>query len=317
MKFLSIRCQLFSCFIPLSLLLLLASGLTLSAQNVDYRILHDQPVSPRLSVNLDLFSMDMGVKNLDGTSFNIGTFGYFEPLDRISVQWNVKKSFLTLGKLGFKDYPGNLDASLGACLMLQKKTVIKPTRIVLSRKYKGSTFSTNVSGDRVETRTEEVTFISVPANRHIQRGFRGGLYFKRGAFASDNIESTSLDEMSLTSLGLYAGLTARSLKNVFVATSSHGVQFNSIGDDFALDLLFIPVNVFRDLNADKMLVSDQVKSSLGKLPVGFRLVWLRYQIAQKEQTGKRFGYAGSFEAGYKPYQGWFIGASCGITLIKK
>jgi|GEM_PF-2034774 len=300
----------------LGLFTLWGNGQHALSQNVDYKILYDDPVAPKLSINLDLISMDMGVKNLDGSSINIGTFGYFEPVAALGAQWNIKKSILSLGKLGYKEFPGNLDASLGGYFMLQRKTVTKSTRIILSREYKGTTYSKNVSGDRMKTTTEEVTFITIPAKRYVQRGLRGGFYFKRGAFTSENVEIPGIDEMSLTSMGVYGGITARSIKNVFIETSTNGVQYNSIGDDFALDVLFIPVNSFRDLNDDNNPVGDQVRTTLGNFPLGFRLVWLRYQVEGKAKTGKKFGYAGSFEGGYKPYQGWYIGFSYGITLVK-
>lgn len=303
----------------LFLSLLLTSAVM--AQNVNYKVLHDGAPQPRLNVNLEYMSLDMGVSNLDGTSFNLGLFGFFEPVSGLGAQFNIKKAYLTLGKLGYKDYPGNLDMSLGGYLMLSNRSVKKPTRVILKREYKGSEFSTNVMGDRVEKRTEEITFITVPATRTIQRGLRGGLYLKRGPFNAEDVEigdlTSPIDEMGLTSMGVYAGVTSRNLKNIFLNTSTNGVQYNSIGDDFALDVLFVPVNVFRDLNDENANVSQEVKSALGKLPLGFRIGWYRYQIEQKARTGKKFGGSMSFEAGYRPYQGFFINAGLGLTLIKK
>ncbi|HHG84005.1 MAG TPA: hypothetical protein ENJ82_04585 [Bacteroidetes bacterium] len=292
---------------------LILGSLNLNAQNIQYKTLYDQPPHPRFNVNVDLINLDMGVKNLDGTSANIGTFGFYEPVEGIGAQFNIKKSIFALGKMGYKDYPGNLDVSLGGYLMLQNKSRKKPTKVSLNKEYKGSQYSTNVYGDRVETRTELETFVKVPANRFIQRGVRAGYYMKRGPFKSDEFG----EEMSLTSIGLYAGITARSIKNVFIETAKYGIKYNSVGDDIALDFLFVPVNVFRDLNNNKENISPAVKTALGNFPLGFRIGWYRYQVEQKARTGKKFGGAISAEAGYKPYQGFFINASYAITMVKK
>lgn len=301
----------------LSLFLSLAlffSGIALG-QSTKYKVLHDNPPQPRLNINLEYFHLDMGVKNLDGMSFNVGSFGFFEPVPGLGLQYNLKKSILTLGKLGYKDFPGNLELNLGGYLMPMNTIKVKNTRVVLKTEYKGSEYSTNVSGDRVETRHEEVTFLTLPASRRVMKGVRGGLYFKRGGFLNDDLDL--FDEMALTSLGVYGGLSLRSIKNIFVDVEGYGVQFNSIGDDIVLDMLFVPINVFRDLNDDtRPVVSPQVKDALGGFPLGFRIGWYRYQIEQRARTGKKFGMAAGFEAGLKPYQGPFITASLGITIVK-
>lgn len=293
---------------------------SLHAQQTSYKVLHNGAPIPKLNINLEYFTFDFGAKNLDGGSFNVGTFGFFEPVGGIGVQWNLKRSLFTLGALGYSDYPANLDVSAGGYFMFQNRTLTKPTKVVLNKEYKGSDYSRNVSGDWVETRTEEVTFMMVPAERTVQTGLRGGYYMKRGPFTAD-LENESLAnplyEMSLTSVGLYAGLTRRVLKGIFIDTESHGVQFNSIGDDFALDLIFVPVNVFGDLNADGANVSETVKGQLGNFPLGFRIGWYRYQIEQKSRTGKKFGMSMSAEAGIKPYQGFFANAGLGLTIVKR
>ncbi len=299
---------------------LLSSSL-FAQSNTSYKVLHDGPPNPTLNINLEYFGLDMGVKNIDGASFNVGTHGFFEPVDGIGAQWNLKRSFLTFGRVGSELYPANLDLSAGGYFMFQTKTVQKPTKVVLKSEYKGSEYSRNIQGDLVETRTEEVTFMTIPAQRTLQTGFRGGYYMKRGPFNSDDIESESLSsplyEMSLTSIGIYAGLTRRSLKNVFIDVDGYGVQFNSIGDDYALDLIFVPVNVFRDLNNEGENVSATVKDQLGNFPIGFRIGWYRYQIEKKSRTGKKFGLSASFEGGIKPYQGIFFNGGLGLTLVKQ
>ena len=294
---------------------------SLFAQQTSYRLLHDGAPSPKLNLNLEFFTIDLGTSNIDGGSFNLGATGFFQPVSNLGVQWNVKRSLWTFGALSHEDAAANLDISAGGYFFLNSKEVKKPTKVTLKTEYKGSEYSRNVSGDLVEKRTEEVTFMMVPANRTISNGVRAGYYMKRGPFANDNLESEGFDQplnyFSLTSMGAYVGLTRRSLKNVFVDVDGYGVQYNSIGDDFALDLLIVPVNIFRDLDADKENVSPIVRDQLGGIPLGFRIGWYRYQIEKRTRTGKRFGMSTSIEAGIKPYQGIFFNGGIGLTIIKR
>jgi hypothetical protein len=302
------------------LLCLLISAGSIAAQQVKYKLIHDNPPTPRLNINLEYFNIDVGVNNLDGMSFNIGSFGYFEPTPGIGLQYNFKKSIFTFGKLGNEGLPGNLDLSAGGYLFFQNKVVKKPTKVVLKNEYKGTTYSTNWKGEMVKTTHEEVTFMTIPAQRRIMRGLRAGYYMKRGPFGGDfegDVPFSTSTPLGLTSIGVYAGVTMRSIKNVFIDTPDYGVQFNSIGDDFVLDLLIVPVNIFRDPNNETAPnVSEAVRESLGSNPFGLRIGWYRSQIEKKAVTGKKFGMAAGFEAGFKPYQGLFFNGSLGITIIK-
>ncbi|MEM0999336.1 MAG: hypothetical protein AAGN35_19925 [Bacteroidota bacterium] len=305
-------------FLPAFLLLFA----TAFGQQINYKIIHDEPAQPRVNINLEYFNIDMGINNIDGASFNVGSFGFVEPVTGIGGQYNFKIGLLTFGKLGAEAIPGNLELSVGGYLMLQNKIVKKPTRVILNREYKGTEYSRNYKGELIKTTTEEYTFLSVPARRRTMRGVRAGFYLKRGPFASDefpeDVTFNASDPLGLTSMGLYAGVTARTIKSVFIDTPTHGVQFNSIGDDLVLDLLVIPVNVFRDVTAEaRPNISQEVRDALGGNPFGFRIGWYRYQVDKKDRTGKKFGLAAGFEAGVKPYQGIFFNGSLGLTIIKK
>lgn len=285
------------------------------------QILYDSPPDPKINVNFEYFNVDMGVKNIDGASFNIGTFGFVEPVSKIGFNWMVRKSIFTFGALG-ADVPGNLEINAGAYSWLGSNTVVKPTKVVLNKEYKGSEYNINSSGDIVETRTEAVTFVHVPAHRLIKKGLRAGFYMKNGPMGTDNVETGELslpyDGLGLTTMGVYAGVSSRSIKNIFIKEATHGVQFNSIGDDFYADVMILPVNIFRDMGTDgNPVVTDVVKNSLGSFPLGFRIGWQRYQVEKKLRTGKTLGMAAAFEAGFKPYQGVFFNGSLGFTLVKK
>ena len=242
--------------------------------------------------------------------------------DKIAVNYSVKKSLLALGRLGFKDYPGNFELNLGGTYTLLEKNSVKKTRVILNREYAGTYTTTNYKGQTVSSRVETITYTVIPAKRYTAIGARGGYYMKRGAFgfgneASDRGLDTPIDETALTSVGLYAGLFKRSIKNVFIETKDYGVQYNSIGDDISFDLLLVPVNNFSDLNNESADVTEPIKTVLGNSPIGFRIGWTRYQVEKKSRTGKKFGGSKSFEVGLKPFQGLFFNAAWAITLVKQ
>ena len=288
------------------------------AQNVEYKVLYDNPdVKPWLNVNLDILQLDMGISNIDGFSFNIGSFGFFEPVERIGVNYNIKFPWLTAGKLGNKNYPSNFDLDLGGYFGLISYSKNKKTQIILKKEYKGSAYSNN-SNNRP---TETVTFIMAPAQQKVYIGARAGIIYKKGPFnyghyQDDMFYLGEVDETALSSFGFYAGIYKRRLRNVFLDVTGYGTRFNSIGDDFYLDALIYASNRFTDI-ITKADVTDYINTNAGASPIGFRVGWMRYQIEKKSRTGKMFGGSAKFEGGYKPYQGWFVSGGIAITLIKK
>lgn len=305
------------------LIILLCLGLfsQAKAQNMQYKTLYDNPdKKPWMSINLNLFQLDMGVSNLDGTSFNIGTFGFIEPIDRVGIDYNFNKSWLTLGKISNTEYPSNLDLNIGGYFkILTNKKSGKKTKVVLKTEYSGTTYSTNYKGEGVNTRTETVTYVMVPGSRYSEMSVRAGLYYKRGPYNFDAIEPDGYDgdlaELGLTSVGSYGGIQFTWVKNLFIDADGYGVQYNSIGDDIYIDALLIS-NSFRDVNMDNADVNAVVEAAQNASPIGFRIGWRRYQIEKKKRTGKNFGLCALFEAGMKPYQGFFINGGIGLTIIK-
>lgn len=295
--------------ILLTSLLLSLCALTF-AQTVNYEIIKDAPYEPKISVNLDLFNMDLNTDisnlRLDNISMNLGLFGYVKLIDRLDIDFNVHKSWLTLGKIGYKEYPGNTELNAGGNLWLSKKEVVKNVKVVLKQTQNSSSTTT--------------TFIEAPV-KHMKRfGVRGGLYSKTGPFNfkeySGDDGSSSIEQTKISSFGIYAGVNFRSISNFIIKDDVYGRSFNSGGRDIYFEGLFVPVNRFKDLNNNNANVSETVRDFKTTLPVGFRIGYRTYQVEKKEFTGKKFGMCGIGEFGYKPYQGWFLTAGFGLTLVK-
>ena len=61
---------------------------------------------------------------------------------------------------------------------------------------------------------------------------------------------------------------------------------------------------------------DAAKEAIGSLPIGFRIGLNTFQGEKKDRTDKKFGMSTNYEAGYRPYIGWYVSAGLGITLVK-
>lgn len=291
-------------------------------QNVQYRVLSNEPpVSPRFSLNADLFQLDVPLFRIDSYSVNAGLWGYFEPVhEKIGVQFLARKSYLALGRLGYKKFPGNLELEAGGYLVLRNYVKNKQTKVTLKKEYSGTTYSTNVSGDRVGTRTEIETYILVPSDKKKYLMARGGAYFKRFGMStthiSDKDESfAGPDYIAYNSAGIYAGINLRTITSLFIETDEYGVQFNSIGQDLYADVLILPVNTFTDTETGES-ASDVIKNATKSFPVGFRAGYKLFQVDKRAKTGKTFGMSATAEVGYKPYAGFTLAAGIGMTFVK-
>ncbi len=292
--------------------MVLLSVVSYFGQNeVKYSVISDQPPEPTLNINLSLLDFDFSTKNLDGASLNIGAFGFARLTERIEANFDIRKSYFVIGKFSFADYPGNFESSVGGSFSLGTKTVTKPTAVVLDFKEEFG----------YKEKTETTTSITIPANRFIANRVRGGIYFKRGPYSPEalNFESVlnpPVSYMTLTSFGIYAGIVRRSVTNVFIDTDKYGKAYNSAGRDLFIDALIVPVNNFREIESGDNVTSE-VRSYANNIPVGFRAGWRLYQIEKKALTNKKFGLCGSVEVGFKPYLGWFMGGTLGLTIVKK
>jgi hypothetical protein len=308
---------------------LLIASLTLIAntysQNVNYKILQNDPQNfyPKLNLNLMLGGIEMGIKNIDGTSIYTGAHGFYMLNDRMGAQASFCFPLLTLGRLGFADYPSAKSFEAGGLLFLSKNSKMKKIKVILKMER-----GTNTDGREVQT----TTYIMVPGTQEVELGFRGGFYSKTGPFGLrqqkiTQLEAAGIQNTSLTSVGLYAGVVRRTLNNMLISTDNFGKCMNSLGSDIYADLMIIPYNNFTLLKSPDSYstgsfkkgdnATDEINKYIKSSPLGFRIGWTGYQIAPKSVTGKRFGMSFNFEGGLMPYQGWFVKGGISITIVKK
>ncbi len=295
-------------------ILLLINLINSNAQTVNYKIQKDKPIEPNVSINLDFFNIDINsdIDNIrtDNISMNAGLFGYVKIAGPLEVDFNVHKSWLVFGKIGYNDYPGHTELNGGVNFWLTKREVTKNTKVVLKSEV-------SRSGN---TETTSTTYITIPAIHRKRMGVRGGLYSKSGPFNfeaySGDLDNMEIKETKIASYGIYGGLNFRNITNIIIKDDIYGRSMNSAGRDIYVDAIFVPINRFKDLNNDGENVSETIKGLKNTSPIGFRLGYRMYQVEKKSFTGKKFGICGIGEFGYKPYQGWFLTAGFGVTLVK-
>lgn len=197
--------------------------------------------------------------------------------------------------------------------MLTNNSRKKNIKVVLKAEH-----STNTRGDAVTT----TTYSMVPGTVKKSMGVRGGIDYKSNPYLYDSDQIANLVDYGgkMTSAGIHAGLIFKKSVNLVIKDDQFGRSFNSLGTDLYFDVLILPVTKFMDvITPGNGAVTDQtatIKNVLGSSPFGFRLGWKGYQIAPKSSTGKKFGMSYVFEAGMKPYLGWFMNGGIGITILK-
>jgi len=266
------------------------------AQNqIQYKVLKNDPVEPRNSLNLEFMNMDVNTKFVDNLSFNVGLFGYSKVTNNLNVAYQINKSYMVLGRLLNKQFLGNLDINAGIQLFLNDNTYNRTVDVVLDSKDKSV-------GNTTYTLTKSV---SVPATVRKKLGVETGAIYKRNAF--EFLDADNL--LAHSSIGIYAGILSRKITNIVIYDDNYGNSFRSFGSDLFFDALVLPVNTFKSVETG---LTEKHKSQ----PFGFRCGYRLYQVEKKEFTGKKFGISGTASLGYRPHQGWNLSAGIGISILK-
>ena len=280
----------------LSTILMLSASYLFSQDLIQYKVIKNDPAEPKNSLNLEFMNMDVNTKFVDNLSFNIGLFGYLKLSNKLNVAYQVNKSYLVLGKLLNKQFPGNLDINAGVQIFLTDNTFNRNVSIVLESKDK-------TVGKTTYTMTKS---LSVPATVRKKLGIQGGAIVKRSAFEFADTENL----LAHTSIGFYTGILSRKITNIVIYDDKYGNSFKSFGSDIFFDALVLPVNTFKSVETG---LAEKHKSQ----PFGFRCGYRLYQVEKKAYTGKKFGISGTASFGYRPHQGWNLSAGIGISILKQ
>ncbi len=295
-----------------------------SQEKVKYTIVKDDPsVSPWLSVNLDIFGMEVTMPQDDfGTNFGIGVWGHVEsPKLPVGIQYVLYRSYFDVGRLEKgEDFPNTTELQLGALYFFSDKTKMKDFSVGLSSKVVGS--EKYKKGNKTyEKTTTQNTSVKVPGKLRTQYGLRAGLMFRSGGFplgdglGTDPSTGDPFEFASHGSTSIYLGVLARYTANLIIKTDRYGlVPSASKASNWFLDAIISPVNTFR--HPSDIDINQLVKDNRSASPLGFRLGYQTYAIEKRAVSGKKFGLAVRGELGVRPYLGFYGAATIGITLVK-
>lgn len=298
---------------------LLVISLSLTAQNINYEVTYDNPdFRPFWNLNLSYLDVDVPVQSIDAINFNAGIWGNFEPVDGLGADYRLRISYLTMAQLGYQDPPGFTNFELGAYFKFAGYTKVRPTNVVLDIDWDADGNSFN------DEEVFQIKAITIQAKNRRDFLARGGFYHLSSPLTVDDVTDANdakifADNIGGASLnGLYAGIGIRTFRNVYINTDQFGDQFNSQGRLLYIDAIFAGASLSDPYEDPATLVFDEdaAKDAIGSLPIGFRIGLNTFQIEKKDRTGKKFGMAVNYEAGYRPYIGWYLSAGLGLTLVK-
>lgn len=303
----------------ITLSLAICFGWSVSAQNVNYEITYDNPdFRPFWNLNLSYLDIDVPVQSIDAINLNAGIWGNFEPVEGIGADYRFRTSYLTMAQLGYKSPPGFTNFELGGYFKFAGHTKLRPTAVILEIDWDADGNSFN-NEDVFQMKS-----ISVQAKNRRDFLLRAGYYHLSSPITVDEVKDANdidifADDLGRASLnGLYAGIGIRTFRNVYIKTDQFGEQFTSMGRLLYIDAIFAGTSLSDPYEDPTTLVFDKdaAKEAISSLPIGFRIGLNTFQVEKKDRTGKKFGMSTNYEAGYRPYIGWYVSAGLGLTLVK-
>lgn len=279
-----------------------------NAQMVNYKILKDDPADvTNFWLYLDALHLDMGAKNMDGASFNIGLSSTANYKKNLGGDFTFHYGWLTMGKSGQdKDKLNNhIKVELGGFYTLTVRNKRVNTRVILSS-------SSSRRGSYTVTTTKS---INVPATKHMALGVRGGFYSVGGIFGTRDIENVPAipSKINYRKTGMYVGLLSVSTRNVFINTDTDGKAIRSARTRLFADVLILPATSakFDGVNY-KSNVDPEIfgfRFGMQVLPVELRKV--------KDYNIKTRGMSYGVEIGVRPIDGFYIAGNVSFCIMRK
>jgi hypothetical protein len=288
--------------------LLVACATLRSQNNVQYKILEDNPLRAcNFAMGIELGQMDFGLKNIDGLSFSTGVWGFADYKHVFGADYIFRYGYMTMGKM-FRDKV-NLKAhrqiEIGGYLNFKRGLYNRKNKVVL--KVESSTQGSNT--------VETTTFVMVPSTQYITAGVRAGFMDYGGCLTMpDEAEYTGTqpDVVNYNVIGIYAGLFREKIKSVLISTDAYGKKGVSLHSRVYIDAIIAPVSSVKFMGVD-------YKSSFKTMPFGGRMGVAWYPVLTRKEArpdfkGRRFLF--QTEVGYRPYDGLYVTGTISIPISK-
>lgn len=276
------------------LFVLLLSAFSSRAQDVQYKIIKDQPDdAANLWINFELVQFELPLKNFDGTSFNLGLSSVVNYQNKLGAEATFRRSYLTLGK------KPKLQFEIGGFYNLGSKTKIRSQKVVLDS-------DTYTSGGKTYTSTK---FIKVPASIMRSYGVRAGFDYNREFLGADLENHGFEGEFTYQFGGLYLGGLITSQMNMRINTDDYGTAGNGFVRRFYVDLLINPIRKLTDNATDLAYTANRP----GML--GFRTGIEYLHPEPRKVQGNALYY--KIEVGMRPMDGFYMMGSFGFSFKRK
>jgi hypothetical protein len=279
-----------------------------NAQMVNYKILKDDPADvTNFWLYLDALHLDMGAKNMDGASFNIGLSSTANYKKHLGGDFIFHYGWMTLGKSGAdkNNLNNHIKVELGGFYTITARNKQVSTRVILSS-------SSSRRGSYTVTTTKS---IMVPATKHLALGVRGGFYSVGGIYGTRDIETVPAlpSKINYRKTGMYVGLLSASTRNVFINTDTDGKAIRSARTRLYADVLILPVTSAK-------LNGVNYKSHLDPGVFGFRfgMQVLPVELRKvKDLNVKTKGMSYGVEIGVRPIDGFYIAGNVSFCIMRK
>lgn len=262
-----------------------------NAQRVEYKIVKNDPeLVPEKYINIELLGGDFSADFNDGGVY-VGANGFWKLTDKFKGEGLLRLNVLNLAGSGF-----GFQTEAGVFMSLINKNKNKDVPVILS--------TTLYAGETEDGRHyDETKFVNVDGTYKDQYGARGGLYLKKSGFVIE--ENSSVDtDTNYTLFGAYLGF--EKISQAFVEALVNGrSRYGQGRTRMYVDVLLLPVkSIANDAFED---VADEESS------IGWRA---GFQWQKKPVEGESwFKPVYSAELGSRPFGGFYLNMSIGITLL--
>jgi len=308
------------CFTIVIALLGLLKNLT--AQEVSYKVLTDDPDAKNLSLALNVIDFSTYSSNMS-IAYNVIGNAQVGKILQADVDFRRSYNDMSAGMFSPEDIGKGHEIRLGGRFNLSNITRIGKTRVVLSS-YR--------SGNYQYSR-----YIIVPATQRRILSVRGGIqnyrqicdlssipsnddnvmYYKDvSGNKQQAVDKASFETMHYTvnSSGIYAGISYQSMVNVIIQAEGYGKRSRSISNDFYADILLTPLVTYTLIpNNNQMAAYKNVDINNdynSKNYMGWRVGWQAFM-------GRKIGFTTKCELGQQPgnYQGtWYLSIGMGLGI---
>jgi hypothetical protein len=290
-----------------TLILFVLVCLRVSAQE-NYTKINDNP-SEAIGghVGVEIYGVDVGFKNLDGSMlFAVGVNGRYPLTDKIKVEGVLRMPLLRFEKKGFAFL-----ADAGILFDLNSNESPDDVNVILGYKEEDNMNS--------NTRTATTKYVKINGNVRETMYARAGAYVRNAAFDDTSDNLTDYIVTSIFHKGVYLGI-GKERQYFFQLQRNRGDGDTKFGAGsifmFYADAMILPVKV--DLVQDTFgLGAGATKELTGMLGgrVGFK--WHRNPFTRAQNFDRRIPFFGNtvvtMEAGVRPLEGLFF--TGGITYI--